>query len=163
MCWSQDRDGERVLTEDEGPVEKNLNVRALIATDALLRILRLAVGPNQNDLESFVVFLAVVSAGSGRILRDPELLVRYADDEALPESERMGVSRRAIAESLGLPRETVRRKIAKLIEIGIVFEQDGLVKARSPVLGRAGAREFAQAMVREFERAGALLQRYPER
>ncbi|MEO6341211.1 MAG: hypothetical protein ABIO39_14305 [Caulobacteraceae bacterium] len=129
----------------------------------MLRILRLAVGEKHNDLESFAVYLAVISAGSGRILRDPEMMAVYADDLALPEQERLGVSRRAIAESLGMPRETVRRKIAKLIAGGFVFEQDGLIKAKSPVLDRPGARDFATAMTREFERAAALLQRHPER
>ena len=143
--------------------QKNRNVRALIATESLLRILRLAVDNHDGDLESFAVYLAVVTAGSGRVLRDPELLARYGDSEAFPEEERQGVSRRAIAESLGLPRETVRRKIAKLIERGIVFEEDGMVKARSPVIGSDRSRTFVQGAVKEFERAGALLQRYPER
>ena len=150
------------MEQGEGQGEKNLNVRSLIATDALLRILRMAVGDKHNDLESFAVYLAVVSAGSGRILRDPEMLAIYADDRSLPEEERLGVSRRAIAESLGLPRETVRRKIAKLIANGSVIETDGLVKARSPVLGTPQSREFAVAMAREFERTAALLQRHPE-
>ena len=151
------------MEQGEGQGEKNLNFRSLIATDALLRILRLAVGQGRNDLESLAVYLAVVRAGSGRILRDPELMAVDADGQALPEDQRLGVSRRAIAESLGLPRETVRRKIAKLIDRGLVFEQDGLVKARSPVLDRPIARDFAMAMAREFERAAALLQRHPER
>ena len=151
------------MEDGEAQSEKNLNVRALIATEAFLRVLRLAVDNQQGDLESFAVYLAVVTAGSGRVLRDPELLVRYADAQPFPEEQRLGVSRRAIAESLGLPRETVRRKIAKLIASGDVFEEDGLVKARSPVIGRHGSRAFTFGVIREFERAGAMLQRYPDR
>lgn len=139
-----------------------MNLRALIAAESLLRIMRLAVEHREGNLESLAVYLAVITAGSGRLLRDAELQTRYGDNEPFPEEERAGISRRAIAESLGLPRETVRRKIARLIERDLVIEQDGLVRARSPVLGRPNAREFVTGMIREFERAGALLQRYPD-
>lgn len=151
-----------MLDDSEAPAGKNLNVRALIATEAVLRILRLAVGSPLGDFETIAVYLAVVTAGSGRILRDPELLAQYGDTQTMPEEERLGVSRRAIAESLGLPRETVRRKIVKLIERGAVIEQDGLVKAKPPIITPGRSRDLALAVIREFERAAALLQRYPD-
>jgi CRP-like cAMP-binding protein len=145
------------------PGEKNLNLRALIAAESLLRILRLAIEHHEGDLESFAVYLAVITAGSGRMLRDPELQARYGDSEPLPDEARAGISRRAIADSLGLPRETVRRKIARLIERELVFERDGLVAAHAPVVpDRPQAREFTDGMIREFERAGGLLQRHPD-
>jgi hypothetical protein len=145
------------------PGEKNLNIRSLIAAESLLRILRLAIDNHEGDLESFAVYLAVITAGSGRMLRDPELQARYGDSEPFPAEERAGISRRAIADSLGLPRETVRRKIARLIERDLVFERGGLVAAYPPVVAeRPRAREFTDGMIREFERAGALLQRHPD-
>jgi hypothetical protein len=147
---------------DAAPGEKNFNLRALIATESLLRILRLAIEHHEGDLESFVVYLAVIAAGSGRMLRDPDMQALYGDSQPFPDEERAGVSRRAIADSLGLPRETVRRKIARLIEREQVIERDGLVTAHSPMLGRPHAREVAEGMIREFERAAALMQRHPD-
>jgi hypothetical protein len=144
------------------PGEKNLNLRALIAAESLLRILRLAIDVHEGDLESFAVYLAVITAGSGRLLRDPELQALYGDGEPFPAEARAGISRRAIADSLGLPRETVRRKIARLIERDRIFERDGLIAAHPPgIADRPEAREYTDGMIREFERAGALLQRHP--
>lgn len=154
---------EEVGVADPAPGDKNLNLRALIAAESLLRVLRLAIDLHEGDLESFAVYLAVITAGSGRMLRDPELQALYGDSEPLPDEARAGISRRAIADSLGLPRETVRRKIAKLIERELVFERDGLVAAHAPAVTRPPqTREFTDGMIREFERVGALLQRHPD-
>lgn len=128
----------------------------------MLRLCRLAMDIYGPDIERFVVYMAVISAGISHFQRDSELRARYADDAPLPNELRLGVSRRAIAESVGLPRETVRRKIKALIESGHVFEEDGLVKARGPVIDLDRNLEFLLGAMREVDRAAAALKRADE-
>ena len=136
----------------------NLRLKGIVVCDGLLRLCRLATDVFGNDLERFVVYLAVISAGTSHFQRDPELRARYADDP-LPDELRLGISRRAIADSVGLPRETVRRKIAGLIADGHVVEEDGLVKARGPVVEQGRNKEFLLAALKEFTRTAAELKR----
>ena len=137
---------------------RHLRLKGALACDSLLRLFRLAADAGDGDLESFVIYLAVISAGVGRVLRDPALRRTYAD-EPLPDGLRQAVSRRAVAESVGLPRETVRRKIAALIASGHLVEQDGGVAAVGPVLEMRQNRPFVLSVIKELERAAAELDR----
>lgn len=128
----------------------------------MLRLCRLASDIYGSDIERFVVYMAVISAGISHIQRDPALRARYANDAPLPNELRFGISRRAIAESVGLPRETVRRKIASLITSGHVVEEEGLVKARGPVVDVGRNFEFLVSAMKEFDRAAAALRRADE-
>ena len=137
----------------------NLRLKGIVVCDGLLRLCRLASDVFGNDLDRFVVYLAVISASTSHFQRDPELRARYSAEEALPDDLRLGISRRAIADSVGLPRETVRRKIAGLIADGHVVEDGGLVKARGPVVEQGRNLEFLLAALKEFARIAAELKR----
>jgi len=51
----------------------------------------------------------------------------------IPEEARAGISRRMIAEKTGLARETVRRRVAVLVNAGLLFEDaDGRVRSSQP-------------------------------
>ena len=67
----------------------------------------------------------------------------------------MGTTRRAVAESVGLPRETVRRKIAQLVQRGLLVEERRGVRTRSGVLEERLNVEFAAALIREIQRGAA--------
>ena len=144
-------------TGTEAPT--NLRLKGIIVCDGLLRLCRLASDNFGNDLDRFVVYLAVISAGASHFQRDPKLRSRYAGEEPLPDDLRLGISRRAIADSVGLPRETVRRKIAGLIAEGHVVEEGGLVKARGPVVEQGRNQEFLIAALKEFARTADDLRR----
>jgi hypothetical protein len=134
--------------------------RTNVSSEALLRILHGAVTTFDGDLETFVIYLSVTCASVGAALRNAELLSN-------PPPGRLGaqhyraVSRRAIAASTGLPRETVRRKIAALIERGALIAQGSYVRIPQGVLEEPQNREFAQMMTMEFSRAAAQLARIP--
>jgi hypothetical protein len=138
---------------------RNFRLKGIVLCDAILRLCRLASDHYGPDLERFLVYLAVISAGASRFQRDPEMRARYADQEPLPEGYRTPVSRRAIAESVGLPRETVRRKIAALIADGHLVEVGNLVMARTPVVEQGRNLEFLVAALKAFEWASAELSR----
>lgn len=137
----------------------NYRLKGLLAAESVLRLMRLATDAGEGDLEGYVIYLAVVCAGIDRIQRDPELAGQFSAEVPVPEEMRTPVSRRAIAESLGLPRETVRRKIASLIAQGHLLEREGGVVAVGPVLERRDNMAFAMGAVRELERAAGELRR----
>jgi len=141
---------------------RNLRLKGAVVCDSMLRLLRLATDAGDGDLEAYMVYLAVVSAGVGRLVRDPVMRKRYADQTPVPDDLRPTISRRAIAESVGLPRETVRRKIAALIEAGHLAARRGGVVIVGPALERRRNLQFVLESIREFERVSAELVRSDE-
>jgi DNA-binding Lrp family transcriptional regulator len=66
-----------------------------------------------------LLLAAIVETNVGRVLRDPELQAAYACLNTPPPDElRRPVSINALAESLSLPFETVRRHVRKLVAQG---------------------------------------------
>ncbi len=103
----------------------------LIAYHVAEFILRSAEGVSKafdHDYEAAILFMAIGQRNGQMAMEDPELRVRYASyDDPIPTELATPISRMALARSTGLPRETVRRKVGKLIEKGWVIEtKDGL-------------------------------------
>ena len=73
------------------------------------------------------LILSLINAKNvSAFVQNPELSRQYADwTHKAPDSLRQPISRRAVASSLNLPVETVRRRIERLIKLGIVGEVDG--------------------------------------
>jgi hypothetical protein len=134
---------------------RNYRLKGLHACQSFLRLVRLATDVAEGDLEGYLIYLAVVCAGIERIPRDPALSRRFAEHTAVPDNLRTPVSRRAIAESLGIPRETVRRKIAELIAQGHLLERSGGVIAVGPVLARRNNFTFVRGAIKELERGAS--------
>ncbi|MFC3077280.1 hypothetical protein ACFODL_04180 [Phenylobacterium terrae] len=98
--------------EDEAPLADEL-------VTPLLQLLQLLRDAGGGDLEIHIVLLAIA-----------ERTIAHPDFRALSEAERLaadagpfptrGVNVRSIADSTGMPRETVRRKVAKLLRAGWV-------------------------------------------
>ena len=113
----------------------------------VVRYMRDAAHLFGNDYDCAMIFLAVLE-GNGRLnIRDPSFARDYSDARvSLPVETVRPMSRQAIAESLGMPRETVRRKIAALIERKFLIEdpRGGVITARD-VIGRP---EFLAAQAR---------------
>jgi hypothetical protein len=144
--------------DETPPRPRNARLKGMAICDFVLRTLELMRDAGDGDLERFAIYLAVVSAGAGRHTRDPEIRKAYAD-APLPDDMRTPVSRRAIAASLGIPRETVRRKVAELIAMGDLTERDGGVVATAPVLERRNNPPFVTALDRECRRISEQLDR----
>src|ERR1700709_199793 len=87
----------------------------LIAVEGLLRVMRAAGDTYGHDYEAILIYWSVAMASVGRFLRSDGLDVLMQTGGPLPEEAHHTVSARAIAEATGLPRETVRRKIAVLV------------------------------------------------
>ncbi len=89
------------------------------SADYLLRISGELATLFGGDLTLGMVFLSVLQASIGHIPygRSSEF---FDDDGVVPTNLRRSVSTLAIANSLNMPRETVRRHINKLVEAGFL-------------------------------------------
>jgi hypothetical protein len=148
-----------VTTNSTGePIEDGFRMKAATACEIFLRIARSAT-EHYGDLDSLTIYLAVVMASVGAVSRDPDARVRYSGKEPIPDDLLRAISRRAISESTGLPRETVRRKIARLIADGHLIEDGDGVRPPMNVLEQRSNYAFARSLVGELERAADRLSR----
>ena len=150
------------MAQDGADLPRNYRLKALLLVEFYLRMSRLLTDSRGHDLEKIVIYLAVISAAANHYRRNPELLALYAHDAPIPQDRLFGISRRAIADSVGLPRETVRRKIAVLISDGLVLEEDGQVTPKSPMLDQEGNLKLALNMLKAFEATQAAYRRADE-
>lgn len=87
------------------------------------------------DLESMHIIMCVTDASMRTFMLDPETREAVMTTVNPPDSIRGSISRRTIADKTGLPRETVRRKISELAELGLLqIDAAGRVRA-SQLLG----------------------------
>ncbi|TZG24922.1 helix-turn-helix domain-containing protein [Sphingomonas montanisoli] len=77
------------------------------------------------DPSEYLVFSVVSCANMQRAFRQLAHSDFHSDDLAPARGRDVPISRRRIAEATGLPRETVRRIVQKLILRGYLIESDG--------------------------------------
>lgn len=95
------------------------------------------------DLESLLIFLVVNEAAMRPLLVGPNARLDLIDHPHPPDEARGAISRHLIADRTGLARETVRRKVNQLIDIGLFSEtRDGEVRP-VPMLAEATFQEIA--------------------
>ena len=82
-------------------------------------------GLYDGDLDLAVVAEMIGTAGVEPGMRDAAYREKHKDFAgAIPVDEQRAVNASSIAVAAGIPRETVRRKIRKLLELGIVVEKE---------------------------------------
>ena len=87
------------------------------------------------DLETLLIFLIVNEASMRPLIVNAGAKQELMNEPIPPPEARGAISRSSIADKAALPRETVRRKVNHLIEIGLLAERrDGEVQA-VPKLG----------------------------
>lgn len=89
------------------------------ATDYLLRVIAAANRNLDGDLTMGAVLIGVINANLGAQGAEPGL-----------------VSGGQLAARLGIPNETVRRKVKTLIDIGYLVREDGGLKVQAHVFAR---------------------------
>jgi hypothetical protein len=128
-----------------------LAANGLIVVEGLLRIMRAAGDTYGHDYEAILIYWSVVVASVGRYLRDEVKLIENAGGPMSPE-EHHPISARAIAEATGLPRETVRRKIATLVADGFLAQDSRGVRSVPGLLEQRGNSQFIGVASREVKR-----------
>jgi predicted ArsR family transcriptional regulator len=92
-----------------------------------------------GDLVDALIFTTALDANMGPVDDAPDLSVKYGGaDNSAPDELRRPVSMHAVAQSLGLPVETVRRRFARLVESGACLATpQGIVVPRTSVVSQA--------------------------
>ena len=117
------------------PIERHLadaadvaigRIATRLSVDYVLRSVRLISEHAGGDLMTGLVLRAVVAANAGYLDHDPKTFGLYASiDDPPPDEVRRPVSVLAVAGSLGLPYETVRRYVTKLVRMGLCIRVKG--------------------------------------
>jgi hypothetical protein len=133
--------------------EDRLRLSVRLSTEYLLRSVRLMVDFVGGDLVTAVVFLAIVSANASHLNADGPDGPQHADLADLPPDEaRKPVSVLALAGSLGLPYETTRRHVAKLLKSGQCMRVPGGLIVPGRVLFSDGHSEILRANMTNLRR-----------
>lgn len=134
--------------------------RALVAVESLLRIARKAMDCfPEDDLETILVMLTVAAAAGGSHLRDPAVMAQM-DVGALPDALHKPISGRAVAQSTGLPRETVRRRIDALVAAGRLTREPRGVRTSEGVMMKNRNLEFVRFLMQELNSSAVRMGRY---
>ena len=146
-------------TTADSAIEPGERVQALRAVEILLRIQRMALDyfPG-HDLETVAVLLTVAAGSLAPAHRSDEAQ-RIMHDQPLSVDWYRPISGRAVAASCGVPRETVRRRLEQLVEVGQIERLEGGYRLCTDTLSRAQNLAFVRALVHELEGAHRLLER----
>lgn len=86
---------------------------------------RLVTQRFQGDIDSFFILAAISVASVGQIMADPAKARRYGSISTRIEEDYDYIRLLPLAEITGMPRTTVRRKVAKLMSLGYVEHDAG--------------------------------------
>lgn len=98
-----------------------------------------------------LILLATIMGSAQRIARPdamPEYL-RYAPTLPVPETLLLPMSRRAISRATGLPLETVRRNVERMVERGLLVAKPEGVRPKAGTLSGRDAKKVAHHLVEQ--------------
>ena len=108
----------------DSELKERLAVR--MAISAILRAVDTVNKELGGDITLALVFAAVLEANIGHLSRTPEAAAGLEGmDRVPPDSMRRPVTGVALAATLGIPNETVRRKVKTLIAQGLLARVEG--------------------------------------
>jgi hypothetical protein len=156
------------MTEPAPPQEGD-DVRRLamrLSVGYFLRFIEILSDVSGHNLVQGVILLAIMGANIGPLDTDPAASRQFAGMDTIPpDALRRPISIYALAASLGLPYETVRRHVHKMIAQGVcerVGDEGVIVPSRvmeGPVMLKAVDRNFQnlKGLVRGIKRADIAL------
>jgi len=110
-----------------------------LSLEYILRALQQLGAALEGDILLGIVAAGVIVANTGHLDRagaEP----RYSElDDVPPDAVRKPVTVRALSASLGIPYETTRRYVSRLINKGICIRVDGGIIATETALMRSGS------------------------
>ena len=103
--------------------DANSRIFAYLLASFLARADHLRRKQFEDDIDLAVIAEAVAIAAIDPRMRDPEFVREFSSLEKLVGIERQrGVNALSIAAATGIPRETARRKIKRLLALGVLAE-----------------------------------------
>jgi biotin operon repressor len=148
------------LKNSDPVIPRESRPRAYAGVELLLDLMHILREATQLDHESIIIACVVNHATMRPLLTGPDAPLDLIDTAAPPDEQRGSISRSSVADITGIPRETVRRKINHLIEIGILVEAaPGHVRPIADLANPAWQRVADEgfAAVRRFNRLLAQL------
>jgi hypothetical protein len=147
-------------------VAPDVRPKFFAALELALDVWHIARSSTAVDPESLMIYLCVTEATMRPLVLDgaspPEVLTSIHP----AEEYRGSISRLLVADKLGLPRETVRRKIKTMVKNGLLMQDD---EGRVRVISRlaepkalAAPAEIHAAVLRYHERLKSLGVSYPD-
>ena len=130
----------------------NLRIISRLSMDYVVSIYSAILRGSPHDPIDALLLSVVAVANVAHLTADKAASRAYADlDSPEPMDIKRPISRNAVALSLGLPYETVRRRVQRLLDLGALVEYEG---------GLVGANERSNPeMVRAMAEQNALLLR----
>ncbi len=123
------------MPDDPPKVRDRLAIR--VSTEYILRSIDLMSAAVGGDLVKGLIFLAVVQANTQHIGSDENLSQVYSEaEDRVPDETRRPVSVHALSVSLGIPYETTRRYVNKLLDEGLVVRAKRGLVVPAEVLAR---------------------------
>lgn len=110
---------------------------------------------NPTELQ---IYLTVAVANVQKLMRERHIPEAYCGTEILPREWVVPISRNAIASATGLPRETVRRHIEKMIARELLIEDPrGGVTPPQGMVEKLGLTPILEPIMIEFCRTAEML------
>lgn len=114
-------------------------VAARVSTLYFLRFAKLISDQSGGDLLEGLIMHGIMAGNIGYFDEDPDNAGQYTSlDDVPPDSVRRPISVLAVAGSLGIPYETVRRHVSRLVKAGRCVRVKGGVLAPAAVIKRPG-------------------------
>ncbi len=76
------------------------------------------------DLESIAIYVCVAEATIRPVVADPRKVAELSEVEVAPEDLRGSITMLLVSDRLGMPRETVRRKVKQLLTMGLLYQDE---------------------------------------
>lgn len=101
--------------------------------------------------EEYQVYMLVVRSTVQRLIRAGDAEAGYLDRTPLPRDRAGAISRRRISEVLGIPLETLRRNVSRLLGQGLIVEhRRGSLSTPGGTLAALGEDATPERVVRRF-------------
>lgn len=141
-------------------IPKDLRPKTYAAMELVLDILHSARSFVPTDLESIAIYVCVGEATMRPVLANPAKVKELETVDRAPEELRGSITMLQVADRLGMPRETVRRKVKQLIEKGLLYaDEKGRIRS-TPNFDNPALNQTIQAIHDAVERYCAQLVKY---
>jgi len=152
----------RRLSLDHQALRENRRSTAYHVIHGYLEIDRVVRELFPVDPSKRLILLTVMAANVQRLVQDPSIPAPDKSSRRMQPDQIMAISRRTIAAATGLPRETVRRQVAEMLEDELLLaREDGLLinlllSEPHAVAGTTAAAEAMVAMAQQLMHLGVL-------
>ena len=124
-----------------------------LATHRAFQSTDIAINPTELQ-----IYLTVAVANVQKLMRERQIPEQFSGTEILPREWVVPISRNAIASATGLPRETVRRQVEKMIARGLLIEDPrGGVTPPIGMVEQLGIAPILEPIMIEFTKTAEML------